>query len=126
MMKWNQFSSVFAALAGAAMLQMSTGAAAADLKRGELLFQTCSACHNPLGGGMGPDLTGIYGRKAATLRGFNYSGSMRESGLVWNEANLRAFIMDPRALVKGTTMSFPGYSKKSDVDDVLAYLRTVR
>jgi cytochrome c2 len=34
-------------------------AAAAGPSRGELLYQTCTACHTILGDGVGPDLTGI-------------------------------------------------------------------
>jgi cytochrome c len=101
-------------------------AAAPDLARGELLFQTCTACHSVLGDGVGPNLKGVYGRKAATTPGFNYSAALKSSNLVWNDANLRAFVKDPQALVKGTAMTFPGYPSQSDVDDVIAYLKTFR
>lgn len=102
------------------------GALAADLKRGELLFQTCSACHSVLGDGLGPDLTGIVGSKAAQVPDFKYSDAMKNSGLVWNEANLRRLIADPQALVKGTTMAFPGYKDKADQDNVIAWLKTLK
>jgi cytochrome c len=95
-----------------------------DLERGQLLFQTCAACHSVLGDGVGPDLRGIYGRKAATRPGFNYSAALKSSDIVWNEANLRAFVKDPQALVKGTAMTFPGYPAQSDVDAVIVYLKT--
>ena len=117
--------------AGAVVLACALGAqhravAAPDLARGELLFQTCAACHTVLGDGVGPDLRGVYGRKAATSPGFSYSAALKGSAIVWNDANLRAFVMDPQALVKGTAMTFPGYPAQSDVDDVIAYLETYR
>jgi len=94
--------------------------------RGALLFQTCSACHNVLGDGIGPDLTGIYGQKAAGRPNFSYSEALRNSNLVWDEATLRTFIRDPQALVKGTKMVFPGYSDDADVEAVIDYLKTYR
>jgi cytochrome c len=101
-----------------------TPASAVDLARGAQLFQTCSACHTVLGTGIGPDLAGIYGRKAAMTPGFDYSDALRTSGISWTEANLRAFIANPAGFVKGTKMTFPGYSNPADVEDVLAYLKT--
>jgi cytochrome c len=94
--------------------------------RGALLFQTCSACHNVLGDGVGPDLTGIYGQKAARNPNFAYSEALRSSNLVWDDTTLRAYIRNPQALVKGTKMAFPGYSDDADVEAVLSYLKTYR
>jgi cytochrome c len=105
---------------------MRSQAAAADLERGALLFQTCTACHSVLGDGVGPDLRGIYGKKAAARAGFNYSAALKSSDIVWDEASLRAFVKDPQALVKGTAMTFPGYPAQSDIDAVIAYLKTFK
>lgn len=110
----------------AAFACIQTQANAADLQRGALLFQSCTACHNVLGDGVGPDLTGIYGQKAALRSDFNYSAALKASAVVWNEANLRAFIKDPQALVKGTLMTFPGYAAPADIDDVIAYMKTLK
>jgi cytochrome c len=98
----------------------------ADPKRGELLFQTCAACHNPLGDGIAPDITGILGDKAAARPGFDYSAALKSSGIVWNEAALKAFIKEPQAVVKGTTMTFPGYSAPADIEAVVADLKTMK
>ena len=94
--------------------------------RGALLFQTCSACHNVLGDGVGPDLTGIYGQKAARNPSFSYSDALRSSNLVWDDATLRAFLRDPQSVVKGTKMAFPGYSDEADIEAVLAYVKNYR
>jgi len=101
-------------------------ASAADPQRGALLFQSCTACHNVLGDGVGPDLTGVYGQKAAQRPDFNYSPALKASGLTWTDANLRAFIENPQALVKGTAMLFPGYAARDDVDAVVAYMKTLK
>jgi cytochrome c2 len=114
------------AMLAANLTAVSTTASAADLARGEQLFHTCAACHSVLGDGIGPDITGIYGQPAAMRAGFNYSDALRHRGLTWTEANLRAFIHDPQAFVPGTLMSFPGYERTADIDDVLAYLKSLK
>jgi cytochrome c len=97
-----------------------------DPKRGELLFQTCAACHSVLGDGIAPDLTGIYGKKAAVRSDFAYSSALKNSGVVWDDATLRAFIKDPQATIRGTTMTFPGYATPADIDAVIAYLKSLK
>jgi cytochrome c len=99
---------------------------APDQSRGALLFQTCSSCHSVLGDGVGPNLYGIYGKRAGTQPGFKYSSAMLQSGLTWDEATLRAFITNPQALVKGTLMTFPGYSSPADVNSVVEYIKTLK
>jgi cytochrome c len=117
-------------VATAVLVAMLVGAPtrtiAADLARGEQLFHTCAACHSVLGDGIGPDITGIYGKPAAMRAGFNYSEALKRRGLTWNDANLRAFIHNPQAFVPGTLMSFPGYERADDIDDVVAYLKTLQ
>ena len=65
-------------------------------------------------------------RCAATREGFNYSEAMKLSGIIWDEATLRAFIKKPQSVVKGTAMAFPGYEMPADVDDVIGYLKTLK
>jgi cytochrome c len=96
----------------------------ADLKRGALLFQTCTACHSVLGDGVGPDISQIYGKKAASQAGFPYSAAMKASGIIWDDASLRAFIANPQGFVRGTAMTFPGYANPMDVEDVISYLKS--
>jgi cytochrome c len=110
----------------AMLVAAPTRTIAADLARGEQLFHTCAACHSVLGDGIGPDITGIYGKPAAMRAGFNYSEALKRRGLTWNDANLRAFIHNPQAFVPGTLMSFPGYERADDIDDVVAYLKTLK
>jgi cytochrome c len=99
---------------------------APDQSRGALLFQTCSACHSVLGDGVGPNLYGIYGKRAGTQPGFKYSSALSQSGLTWDEPTLRAFVTNPQALVKGTLMTFPGYSSPADVNSVVEYIKTLK
>jgi hypothetical protein len=38
--------------------------------------------------GEGPKLAGVYGRKAGSVPGFDYSQGLKNSGLTWNDATL--------------------------------------
>jgi len=98
-------------------------AMAADAAHGKVVFQTCAACHNEKPDAIGPNLRGVYGRKSGSLDDFRYSNAMMRANLVWDEANLRDYIKDPQAKVKGNRMPFGGLSDPKDVDDVIAYLK---
>jgi len=64
----------------------------------------CSLCHLPEGGGEGPSLKGVVGRKAGSLPGFAYTPALAASGLTWTKAELDRFLTDPGKLVPGTAM----------------------
>jgi cytochrome c len=101
-------------------------AAAADATHGKALYQACVACHSEKPDAIGPSLKGVIGRKAAALEDFRYSAPMRRANLTWDEANLRAYIMDPQATVKGNRMPFGGLHAPGDVDDIVAHLKTLQ
>ena len=116
-----------AALGAALVLALSVGAAAAaDAEHGKALFQTCAACHTDRPDALGPSLKGVVGRKSATLEDFRYSNPMKRANLVWDEDNLRAYISDPQAKVKGNRMPYGGVSDPKDVDDIIAYLKVLK
>ena len=100
--------------------------AAADANHGKELYQACVACHSEKPDAIGPSLKGVVGRKAAALEDFRYSAPMRRANLTWDDANLRAYIADPQATVKGNRMPFGGLRDPGDVDDVVAYLKTLQ
>jgi cytochrome c len=100
-----------------------TPAAAADAAHGKVVFQTCAACHSDKPDAIGPSLRGVYGRKSAALQDFRYSNAMSRANLTWDDANLKAYIKDPQAKVKGNRMPFGGLSSDADIDDVIAFLK---
>jgi cytochrome c len=116
------------ALVGAALIAThAAGAApAADADHGKIVFQNCAACHSDKPGGIGPSLRGVYGRKSGALEDFRFSNAMLHANLTWDEANLRDYIKDPQAKVKGNRMPFGGLSDPKDIDDVIAYLKDYR
>ena len=119
-----------ALLAGSVIAASTTGAyAVGDPKAGADVFKRCQVCHtNDKGGGdgLGPNLFGVFGRKAASRPGFSYSAPLKKSGLVWNESNLTKWVAGPARVVPGTKMSFAGLSSKKQQADVVAYLGSLK
>jgi cytochrome c len=114
-------------IARVALLALVAGpAAAADAEHGKVLFETCAACHSDRADALGPSLKGVVGRRSAALDGFRYSNPMKRANLVWDEDNLRAYIADPQGKVKGNRMPYSGMSDPKDVEDVIAYLETLK
>lgn len=101
-------------------------AVAQDAAAGEKSWNKCRACHQ-LGetakNVVGPVLNGLFGRKAGTVAGYNYSTANKDSGLVWDEAVFAEYIKDPRAKIPGTKMSFAGIKNEQEVKDLTAYLK---
>jgi cytochrome c len=114
------------AAAAAVLLALADLAVSADVEHGKALFAPCAACHTDRPDALGPDLKGIYGRKSAAIEDFRYSNAMKRANLVWDDDNLRAYIHDPQAKVKGNRMPYGGMSEVTDVDDVVAYLKTLK
>jgi len=113
--------------AGALALALATPVSAADLEHGQQLFKACAACHSDKPGNkLGPSLAGVFGRKAGALDDFRYSPAMVRSNLTWDEANLRDYVADPQAKVKGNRMPYAGLKSPQDADDVVAYLKTLK
>jgi cytochrome c2 len=76
---------------------------------GEISFNNkclmCRAIGVDAGNKIGPPLNGVGGRKAGAAANFNYSAAMKNSAIVWNEANFREFIADPKAKMPGIKCS---------------------
>ena len=108
------------------LLALASPATAADPDHGKALYQRCAACHTERPDALGPSLKGVVGRKSAALDDFRYSNPMKRANLVWDEANLRAYIQDPQAKVKGNRMPYGGLTDGKDVDDIVAYLKTLQ
>jgi len=99
---------------------------AGDAAAGAKVFKKCAACHSATasdGNKIGPNLHGVIGRKAGMLEGFNYSDSMKNSGLTWDEATLEQYLRDPKGFIPKNKMAFAGLKKDSDLANVIAYLK---
>ncbi|KRG72724.1 cytochrome C [Stenotrophomonas chelatiphaga] len=98
-------------------------AQAAALER-ERAFAICAGCHTVHAGGInryGPNLHGVFGRRAGSLAGYAYSDGMRAADIVWSEQTLDAFLRSPAASVPGTRMynAFPDPQRRRLVIEYL-------
>jgi cytochrome c len=120
---WTMTRAAMLALVGAVLAAALAPAAAADAEHGKALYQTCVACHSERPDAIGPSLKGVFGRKSAALDTFRYSNPMSRANLTWDQANLRDYIIDPQARVKGNRMPFAGVRNPNDADDLVAFLK---
>lgn len=75
--------------------------------QGAQAFAQCRACHTLPAGGkstMGPNLHGLFGRKAGTKAGFTYSPALKASRIVWDAKTLDRYLASPTTTVPGTRM----------------------
>lgn len=98
-----------------------------DAAAGKLVFNKCMACHNADNDKpkVGPSLMGLFGRQPGTVAGYTYSKSMVDFGIgkTWDEALLKTYLPNPKAMVNGTKMAFPGLKTDKEIADVIAYLK---
>jgi len=100
---------------------LSTRAAAdapADPIRGKQLFEKrCTGCHSLDADKEGPRLRGVYGRKAGTAPGFNYSDALKSANFTWNDALLDKWLTDTDAVVPDNNMDFhvPNPDERADI-----------
>ncbi len=115
-------------LANPAAAEMTDAGKQAMEKAGEIMFEhRCKSCHSgdPEAHSYGPTLVGVVGRKAGSIEGFNYSDALKNSGLVWNENSLRAWMADNTGVMPGTRMRHVGIDDRAEQDFILAYLKTL-
>ncbi len=110
----------------ALMLTAASGldaGAAGDPAKGEQVYRRCQGCHSIDRNRIGPMHKGLFGRKAGSLPGYDYSEAMRSSGIVWSEETLDRFLQGPRRMVPGTKMTFAGVANAKDRADLIAFLK---
>ena len=72
------------------------------------VFRACIACHtlsSDDGPRAGPTLAGLYGRRIASLPGYNFSEALKKLSIVWTpETVSKLFELGPEAYTPGTKM----------------------
>lgn len=108
-----------------------------DIAKGKKLFRKCAACHQ-IGEGaknrVGPILTGVIGRPAASVEGYKYGKHLKqagEDGLVWSKEEIFAWLGNPKKFLseklddkKAKTKMSLRLKKEAQRYDVIAYLST--
>lgn len=111
--------------AAAAIATLPEPYASANLRRGQILFLQCVACHDLESSGVtkvGPSLVGLAGRQAGSLAGFQYSAALGASGITWTPELLDRWLAEPVALVPGTTMVIAPVARAEDRAAIVRYL----
>ena len=111
----------------AAILVLGNGPAhaAGDPAKGQQVYQSqCAACHSTSPGValFGPSLADVYGKPAASVKGYAYSPALTNAHLTWTADALDKFLTAPQTDVPGTKMPFAGLSDAAQRADVIAYL----
>jgi cytochrome c len=99
---------------------------AQDVETGKQAFAACAPCHAPDQNGVGPKISGVLNRAAGSVEGFRYSRAMKNSGIVWDEKSLDAYLAEPQKRVPGNLMPFSGIADAKKRSDLIAYLGTLK
>ena len=113
-----------ALMVGIAVFAVPSGAQSTPA--GAQAFGMCAACHTVAKGGrngIGPNLSGLIGRRAGSVPGFSYSAAMKSSGLTWDAKTLDTFLAAPTKKVPGTKMPI-SVSDPAKRAAIIAYLTT--
>ena len=111
------------AVVAVAMACVAPSAAAGTAPRGEEIYARCLACHALAYDRVGPRHCGLFGRRAGSVPGYDYSDAMRRSGIVWDAATLDRFLAAPTRVVPGTTMGYAGIPDAAERAALIEWLR---
>jgi cytochrome c len=93
----------------AARAQFTIPAAPVVVDGATLFARQCGTCHVATAEGgprQGPNLHGVFGRRAGSVAGFAYSPGYASSGVVWDEASLDSYLTNPQAMISGSVMAY--------------------
>lgn len=133
-------------VAAAAVVTVAAGPAFADCslsgdaQAGKSVANQCKACHelnaNKPSRPTGPNIHDVFGRKAGSRDDFkHYSDGMKGAeakGVVWDEANLDAYLADPGAFLNKVNGKEVGHAMAFKVGDagkrksVVAFLKAIK
>ena len=97
-----------------------------NYEHGRVIAGQCRSCHTFTADGgnrVGPNLHGVFARKAGTAEGFNYSDAVKNANLTWDEASIDRWVTNPRTMLPGNRMSFPGVANPNDRRDLITFLK---
>ena len=95
--------------------------------RGAEMYRACVACHTLTpdeGNRAGPTLHGIFGRRIATLPGYNFSEALKKLDIVWTpETVSKLFEVGPAEYTPGTKMPEQKIGSAADRAALMDFLK---
>lgn len=112
------------ALGIVAAIAVSSGSAMAASKGAKLFKKKCGTCHKMVEGkhGVGPSLAGIIGKQAGTTSFKKYK-ALKGSDIIWDEANLDAWITNPKKFIGKPTAMTAKIKKEKDRKLIIEFLK---
>jgi cytochrome c len=93
--------------------------------KGKALYEArCSVCHSVDSNRIGPMHNGVFGRKAGSVAGYDYSAALKQSSVVWNEESLNRWLRNPESLIPGQKMAV-SVPNEADRALLIDYLRSI-
>ncbi len=93
---------------------------------GARVFRACVACHTlrpDEGNRAGPTLAGLFGRRIATLPGYNFSPALKKLDIVWTpETVAKLFELGPATFTPGTKMPEQRITSAEDREALVKFL----
>ena len=98
---------------------------AATVAQGQRVWQQrCTDCHALDTDETGPRHRGVFGRRAGSVPGYDYSRALRRSNVTWDAGSLDRWLSDPESFLPGQNMDFR-LIKAADRAAVIAYLQSL-
>ena len=113
---------VLAAAVSIVAMGMAAEPPQGDPDAGAEIYTRCLACHALAYDRTGPRHCGLLGRRAGSVKQFDYSPAMKQSNIVWTASTLDRFLANPLKAVPGTTMGYAGVGDAKERADLIAYL----
>ena len=98
------------------------------VQRGQKLFKKCVHCHTyneHQGHRIGPNLYGMFGRKAGAIADYDYSEAWKTADFIWTNKTLDTYLMAPHKMIPNNRMPFNGLSKAEDRHALIIYMKTI-
>jgi cytochrome c len=96
----------------------------------------CKVCHTFNKGGInktGPNLFGVYGSKAGSKEGFNYSPVLKTHAWTWDDEHLREWVCDATKAAKKFSGDASAHVRMpaqhlcgAKADAIIAFLKTLK
>ena len=126
-MKVRRARTVIVALAASAAVAAAQELLPPSAERGGELWAKCRACHTIEKGArhiVGPNLHGLFGRRAGALPNYRYSEALKNSGIVWDDASLDRYLAATQDVVPGGKM-YGGLAIAQDRLDLITWLKSM-